>query len=84
MRTDVRVCNLSYADTDWYMDQMLRPAYDSPALPLGWSRGDYALGNNDYVLSAQLLSQRQRARRASGINAHDRGSDWHPRHEQYR
>lgn len=58
VRTDVRVCNLSYADTDWYMDQMLRPAYDSPALPLGWSRGDYALGNNDYVLVQPDLRER--------------------------
>ena len=30
-RTDARVCNLSYASADWYIDQMLRPAYDSPA-----------------------------------------------------
>ena len=33
-RTDARCCNLSYLMTDWYIDQMKRPAYDSPALPL--------------------------------------------------
>ncbi len=61
MRTDVRVCNLSYAATDWYVDQMLRPAYDSPAFPLGWSREDYALGNNDYVQIHPELQERVRS-----------------------
>ncbi len=37
-RTDARVCNLSYLQTDWYTDQMRRPAYDSPSLPITWSR----------------------------------------------
>ena len=49
MRTDARVCNLSYASADWYIEQMLRPAYDSPALPLGWETEDYSYGNNDAV-----------------------------------
>ena len=40
-RTDARVCNLSYLRTDWYTDQMRRPAYDSPALPITWSRYFY-------------------------------------------
>ena len=37
-RTDASVCNLSYLQTDWYTDQMRRPAYDSPALPITWKR----------------------------------------------
>ena len=41
VRTDARVCNLSYVQTDWYIDQMKRPAYDSPALPITWSRLEY-------------------------------------------
>lgn len=48
-RTDVRVCNLSYLNTDWYIDQMRRPAYDSPALPINWKRYDYVSGTNDYI-----------------------------------
>lgn len=48
-RTDARVCNLSYLQTDWYIDQMRRPAYDSPALPITWKRIDYA-GNANYSI----------------------------------
>ena len=35
--------------TDWYIDQMKRPAYDSPALPISFKRIDYQEGTNDYV-----------------------------------
>ncbi len=48
-RTDTRVCNLSYLQTDWYIDQMKRPAYESPALPISFERKDYQTGTNDYV-----------------------------------
>ena len=48
--TDVRVCNLSYLQTDWYIDQMRRPAYDSPSVPILWPRLDYCSGTNEYVL----------------------------------
>ena len=48
-RRDTRDCNLSYVSTDWYIDQMKRPAYDSPALPFSWERKDYQEGVNDYV-----------------------------------
>ena len=44
VRTDARVCNLSYLQTDWYIDQMRRPAYDSPSLPIHWKRYDYVEG----------------------------------------
>ena len=49
VRTDARVCNLSYLQTDWYIDQMVRPAYDSPSLPIKWPRIDYCSGTNDAV-----------------------------------
>ncbi len=48
-RTDARTCNLSYLQTDWYIDQMKRPAYDSPALPITWDRTEYMEGQNEYV-----------------------------------
>ena len=49
VRTDARVCNLSYLQTDWYIDQMLRPAYESPSLPISWPRIDYCAGTNEFV-----------------------------------
>ena len=49
IRTDARVCNLSYLQTDWYIDQMRRPAYDSPSVPITWSRLEYCAGTNEYV-----------------------------------
>ena len=47
--TDARVCNLSYLQTDWYIDQMRRPAYDSPSVPITWSRLEYCSGTHEYV-----------------------------------
>ncbi len=49
VRTDARVCNLSYLQTDWYIDQMVRPAWKSPSLPITWPRIDYCSGTNEYV-----------------------------------
>lgn len=49
IRTDTRACNLSYAQTDWYIDQMKRPAYDSPSLPITWSRERYTEGRNELI-----------------------------------
>ena len=50
VRTDARVCNLSYLQTDWYIDQMIRPAYDSPSLPVTWKKIQYQDGTNDFII----------------------------------
>ena len=60
VRQDTRVCNLSYLQTDWYIDQMKRPAYTSPSVPITWSRLEYCSGTNDYIqiqpgLKAQVM-----------------------------
>ncbi|MDR0745866.1 MAG: DUF2723 domain-containing protein [Mediterranea sp.] len=57
-RTDARTCNLSYLQTDWYIDQMKRPAYDSPSLPITWERVEYVEGTNEYVqIRPDLMKQ---------------------------
>lgn len=56
--TDARVCNLSYLQTDWYIDQMKRPAYKSPSVPITWPRLDYCSGTNEYVeINAEAKQQ---------------------------
>jgi len=47
VRTDVRVCNLSYFQTDWYVNQMRRPYYESEALPINWTKDLYSNGKRD-------------------------------------
>ncbi len=56
--TDVRACNLSYVQTDWYIDAMRRPYYDSEGLPISWQPKDYMAGKNEVVwVENRLKSQ---------------------------
>ncbi|HKM94422.1 MAG TPA: DUF2723 domain-containing protein [Prolixibacteraceae bacterium] len=47
--TDKRVCNLSYLQTDWYVKQMQRKAYESDPLPISFEYEKYVQGNRDVV-----------------------------------
>ncbi len=49
VRTDMRVCNLSYLQTDWYIDQMKSKAYESDPLPISFTHDQYVQGNRDVV-----------------------------------
>lgn len=50
IRPDARVCNLMYLAGGWYVDQMRRPAYSSPGLPVSIPRKYYRDGVNDAVV----------------------------------
>ncbi len=57
VRTDVRVCNLSYLGADWYIDQMARKAYDSDPLPFGMNRDQYMMGKRDVVYLVDRINE---------------------------
>ena len=58
VRTDVRACNLNFIQAGWYIDQMRRQAYSSPALPIPWQQSEYCEGTNDIVeIEPQIKQQ---------------------------
>ncbi len=49
IRTDVRVVNLSLLNTDWYIDQMKRQAYDGAPVPFKMTEQKYRQGTRDVL-----------------------------------
>jgi len=54
VRTDVRVCNLSYLAADWYIEQMSRAAYESKPLPFSFEPHQYMSGTRDVLQVKEL------------------------------
>ncbi len=56
--TDIRACNLSYVQTDWYIDAMRRPYYESEGLPISWTPDMYISGTNEVAWVENMLKSK--------------------------
>ncbi len=57
-RTDTRVIVTSYFNTDWYIDQMKRKAYESEPIPSRLTHDLYKYGSRDVIYHAPLTDKR--------------------------
>lgn len=56
-RRDVRIVNLSLLLGSWYIDQLKRQAYETPAVPISFKRNQYREGIRDQVAIVEHYKQ---------------------------
>jgi hypothetical protein len=49
IRTDIKVCNLSYLRASWYIEQMSRKSYEAEPMPFSLTQDKIHKGNRDIV-----------------------------------
>ncbi|MCF6334100.1 MAG: DUF2723 domain-containing protein [Draconibacterium sp.] len=64
VRTDIRVCNLSYLQTDWYINQMRMQAYESAPIPFSLTPEKYRQGTRNIVY---LMDDPRISRKSVGL-----------------
>lgn len=70
-RTDLRVLNLSLLNTDWYIEQASRKAYESDRVPFSLPAYRTRQGSSDQVFFKQSLFDKEKPDSAKPISARD-------------